>query len=59
MTSGVMEALDDAEYSGDLISLLQDGENFVRHNTKKRWKRCRMGVLRCRIYRKEQRSNVL
>lgn len=37
--SGVMEALDDAEYSGSLISLLQDGENFVRHNTKKRWKK--------------------
>ena len=42
-TSGVMEALDDAEYSGDLISLLQDGENFVRHNTKKRWKKVQDG----------------
>lgn len=37
--SGVMEAIDDAEYSGSLISLLQDGENFVRHNTKMRWKK--------------------
>lgn len=37
--SGVLEALDDAEYSGSLISLLQDGENFIRHNTKKRWKK--------------------
>lgn len=37
--SGVMEAIDDAEYSGCLISLLQDGENFVRHNTKMRWKK--------------------
>lgn len=37
--SGVMEALDDAEYSGSLISLLQDGENFVKHNTRKRWKK--------------------
>lgn len=37
--SGVMEAIDDAEYSGCLISLLQDGENFVRHNTKRRWKK--------------------
>lgn len=37
--SGVMEAIDDAEYSGSLISLLQDGENFVKHNTKTRWKK--------------------
>lgn len=37
--SGVLEALDDAEYSGSLISLVQDGENFIRHNTKKRWKK--------------------
>ncbi len=37
--SGVLEALDDAEYSGSLVSLLQDGENFIKHNTKKRWKK--------------------
>lgn len=37
--SGVMDALDDAEYSGSLITLLQDGEKFARHNTKKRWKK--------------------
>jgi len=37
--SGVLEAIDDAEYSGSLISLLQDGENFIKHNTKKRWKK--------------------
>lgn len=37
--SGVMEALDDAEYSGSLVSLLQDGERFVKNNTKKRWKK--------------------
>lgn len=37
--SGIMEALDDAEYSGSLISLLQDGENFIKHNTKKRWRK--------------------
>lgn len=37
--SGVMEALDDAEYSGSLVTLLQDGEKFVKNNTKKRWKK--------------------
>ena len=30
--SGVMEALDDKEYSGSLISLLQDGNLFARRN---------------------------
>ncbi len=38
-TSGVMEALDDKEYSGSLVTLLQDGEKFVKNNTKKRWKK--------------------
>ena len=37
--SGVMEALDDKEFSGSLIALLQGGEEFVRNNTKKRWKK--------------------
>lgn len=38
--SGVMEALDDKEFSGSLVSLLQNGTEFVRNNTKKRcWKK--------------------
>ncbi|MCD7750655.1 MAG: putative DNA binding domain-containing protein [Lachnospiraceae bacterium] len=37
--SGVMEALDDKEYSGSLVSLLQYGEDFIKNNTKKRWKK--------------------
>lgn len=37
--SGVMEALDDEEYNGSLVALLQDGEKFVKNNTKKRWKK--------------------
>ena len=32
--SGVMEALDDKEYSGSLVSLLQNGMEFVKNNTK-------------------------
>lgn len=41
--SGVMEALDDKEYSGSLISLLQNGTEFVKNNTKKRWKKTGTG----------------
>ena len=37
--SGVMEASDDKEYSGSLISLLQNGEEFIKNNTKKSWKK--------------------
>lgn len=32
---GIMETLDDKEYSGSLVTLLQDGEKFVKSNTKK------------------------
>ena len=37
--SGVMDALDDKEFSGSLISLLQNGEEFVINNSKKSWKK--------------------
>lgn len=37
--SGVMEALDDKEFSGSLVSLLQNGIEFVKNNSKKRWKK--------------------
>lgn len=41
--SGVMEALDDKEYNGSLVSLLQNGTEFVKNNTKKRWKKTGTG----------------
>ena len=41
--SGVMDALDDKEYSGSLISLLQNGNEFVKNNSKKRWKKTGSG----------------
>lgn len=41
--SGVMEALDDKEYSGSLVSLLLNGTEFVKNNTKKRWKKTGTG----------------
>lgn len=43
--SGIMDALDDKEFSGSLISLLQNGEEFVKNNTKKRWKKTAEGRL--------------
>ena len=41
--SGIMDALDDKEYSGSLVSLLQNGTEFVKNNTKKRWKKTGTG----------------
>jgi predicted HTH transcriptional regulator len=41
--SGIIEALDDKEYSGSLVSLLQNGTEFVKNNTKKRWKKTGSG----------------
>ncbi|MGF7001690.1 ATP-dependent DNA helicase RecG [Lachnospiraceae bacterium PFB1-21] len=36
---GVVDAIDDKEYSGGLINLLQDGTDFVINNSKKAWKK--------------------
>ncbi len=41
--SGIMEAIDDKEFGGSLVSLLQNGEEFVKNNTKKRWKKTDTG----------------
>lgn len=38
-SGGVVDALDSEEYSGSLIILLNERVNFVRRNTKKRWKK--------------------
>ena len=43
--SGVMEAMDDKEFDGSLLILLQGGEEFVKNNTKKRWKKAPDGRL--------------
>ena len=37
------KALDDKETSGSLITLLKAAEEFVRNNTKKRWKKTQSG----------------
>ena len=36
---GIMDALDDAEYSGSLISLLNEGAAFIKRNMKTMWKK--------------------
>ena len=41
--SGVIDALDDKEYGGSLIALLENGMDFVRNNTRKKWKKTENG----------------
>lgn len=36
---GLMDAIDDEEYSGGLVNLLQDSVKFVARNTKKAWRK--------------------
>ena len=38
-TNGLMEAFDDAEYSGGLIGLLNSAKHFVAVNSKKMWRK--------------------
>ena len=35
--SGILDALDDREFSGSLILLLQNGMEFVKNNSRKKW----------------------
>ena len=37
--SGLMDAIDDEEYSGGLVNLLQDSMSFVSRNKKKAWRK--------------------
>ena len=37
--SGVVDAVDDKEYTGGLVTLLQSGIEFVTNNSKKAWKK--------------------
>ncbi|QAT42008.1 ATP-binding protein [Aminipila luticellarii] len=36
---GIIDAIDDKEYSGGLINLLQNGMDFVTNNSKRAWKK--------------------
>ena len=39
LASGIVDVLDDKEYTGSLVTLLQDGTDFVRNNSKKAWRK--------------------
>lgn len=36
---GVIDALDDAECSGSVISMIENGEAFIKHNCKMKWRK--------------------
>ena len=38
-SGGTIDALDDAEYEGSLISLLENSENFIMRNARKMWRK--------------------
>lgn len=38
-SGGTMDALDDAEYSGSLIFLIENGERFIKRNAKMMWRK--------------------
>lgn len=38
-SGGIIDALDDAEYSGSVISLIDNGEAFIKRNAKKMWRK--------------------
>lgn len=38
-SSGAVDALDDAEYSGSVISLIENGEAFIKRNCKMKWRK--------------------
>ena len=38
-SSGTIDALDDAEFSGSLIYLLENGEEFIKRNCRKMWRK--------------------
>ena len=50
---GVTDALDDAEYSGSLITLLNEGAAFIKRNTHTKWKKLQIPELTCRIIVRE------
>lgn len=38
-SGGTVDALDDAEYSGSVISLIENGEAFIKRNCKLKWRK--------------------
>lgn len=48
--SGIVDALDDKEYTGSLVTLLQAGTDFVRNNSKKAWRKVGDGRIEMPVY---------
>ncbi|WP_052746223.1 hypothetical protein [Mycoplasmopsis canis] len=38
-TNGIIEALDDKEFEGGFLYLLESGKDFIKTNSKKMWKK--------------------
>ena len=38
-SGGTIDALDDAEYSGSVISLIENGEAFIKRNVRMMWRK--------------------
>lgn len=38
-SGGTFDALDDAEYEGSVLSLIENGEAFIKRNTKMMWRK--------------------
>lgn len=38
-SGGIIDALDDAEYTGSVISLIENGESFIKRNDKMMWRK--------------------
>ena len=38
-SGGTIDALDDAEYEGSIISLIENDENFIKRNSKMMWRK--------------------
>ena len=43
MASGLVDAIDDAEYSDGLVQLLKNGVRFIKRNTKNKWMKLPQG----------------
>jgi len=53
-SSGIINAIDSAEYSGSLISLLNDSAHFIKRNQSKKW--FKTAASRVDLYDYEERS---
>lgn len=54
-SGGTIDAVDDAEFSGSLIYLLENGEEFIKRNCRKMWRKTpnsREKILCLRTYSK-------